>query len=462
MNKRDKLENLKKDEIEFFSEWKYGEKIFPEWENFLTLDYWKDWRNKISNFQTERELVFYASRLGQITSAIYEWKKEGRNNPRGLFRYHYSREIHDVMWGMDPDEMIKQEELRLQNISQVDWRKQYKWAFSRPGINKLSIEEMLDDSWFSEQINNLFDLKNGKLPKNKEEEREDFDTGMFQKDEKNGKLTIFVKEVKFKKFYKKKIDQYQAGIDYDTNEEKIISVHNVYNIFSEQLIKDIILASKMDINLGVSSIKIIVKKYADYVREEGDKWHEEIDEKYFKNETEEEINETFKYEGWTKEQLTKEIERLNTLIDKVRNKDESLTQTQRENSDLVIQNLEKYLNQARITLNKVVDLSNSDTNYQNWSREKLVSAISLLKAENEELKNNQNLFLVSSDSERKKMLQNNQQKLEQFQNILNSLDNNNNNNNNPLPIIPIVSIVGIVVFLASLVAYKRVIRKKRF
>jgi hypothetical protein len=388
-----RLENLKKGEIKSLSDCKWLDQPFPEWENFLTLDYWKDYRTKILSFQTEKELDFYAERLRSISYAIRCYEKDGDTSSTNLFQFHYSREKHEIMKGMDPIEMIKQEELRLQNISWEDWQNEYKFSPKYLKINELSTGEMLDDPWFNEQINNLFGLKNENLPKTKKKEQQERDTSAFQFSKITGELTIFSSEINFNKFYQKKIDQYQTGVDYNVNEEKIISVHNVYNIFSNQLKKDIFLSIQQDgffsdTDVGnVRSIRIIVKEYADYQREEGDKWHEEVNEKFFKNEVvERKLEKPFNYESWSEEKLVKEIERLTSFIDRVRNNDESLTQAQRENSGLVIQNLEKHLSQSRDALNNIIT--------------------------------------------------------------------HNNNNNNPLPIAPIIGGIGLISLLGGLIVYK--------
>jgi len=65
-------------------------------------------------------LDFYTQRLDEIAYAIWKRKKYGERKAEGLFHYHFSYEKHGLMEGMDPDEIIKEEELRLQNISRKD------------------------------------------------------------------------------------------------------------------------------------------------------------------------------------------------------------------------------------------------------------------------------------------------------------------------------------------------------
>lgn len=119
---------MKRDEICYFHDYEW----FPNWENFLTSDYWKDWRNKIPLFQSEEELIFYFRRLNQIAELIWRSKKYG------------------VKEGENADLLIKKEEVRLQNISQEDWKKEYKTL--NVEFKELSAKEMLNDPWFSKQL----------------------------------------------------------------------------------------------------------------------------------------------------------------------------------------------------------------------------------------------------------------------------------------------------------------------
>jgi hypothetical protein len=113
-----RLENIKRDEIRYFSNYKW----LPNWEKFLTSDYWKSWQAKISTFQTEKELDFYAQRIGELADFIHRCKKYG------------------VRGGENADLLIHKEELRLQNISLEDWKKEYK--FSDVKFEEMSTEEI--------------------------------------------------------------------------------------------------------------------------------------------------------------------------------------------------------------------------------------------------------------------------------------------------------------------------------
>jgi len=126
-----RLENLKRDNILFFSNYEW----FPDWEIFLTnSDYWKSWRAKIPTFQTEKELDFYTQRLGEIVDLIRRCKKYG------------------VRDGEDADLLIKQEEKRLENISEEDWKKEYKFADVK--LEEMSAEEINGN--FGDEIDKLF------------------------------------------------------------------------------------------------------------------------------------------------------------------------------------------------------------------------------------------------------------------------------------------------------------------
>ena len=67
-------------------------------------------------------------------------------------------------------------------------------------------------------------------------------------------------------------------------------------------------------------------------------------------------------------------------------------------------------------------------NYNNCDKDRLIAEINRLKAENEQLKNNQTLTV----SERQERLQQNQQKLEQVMSYI-SVDSKSNNSNNDFP-----------------------------
>lgn len=129
------LENVKRDEISSFSNYKW----LANWESFLTSDFWKSWRGKISDCQTEKELRFYVQRLREIADLISRCEKYGDGGD---------------------DLLIKKEEKRLENISLEDFKKEDKFADVE--FKELSTEEMLNDKWFNDKI---FGSENEKLPK---------------------------------------------------------------------------------------------------------------------------------------------------------------------------------------------------------------------------------------------------------------------------------------------------------
>jgi len=101
-------------------------------------------------------------------------------------------------------------------------------------------------------------------------------------------------------------------------------------------------------------------------------------------------------------------------------------------------------------------VDDSSINCQTWTREQFVTEINRLKAENEQLKNNQTL----TASERQKRLQKNQQKLEQIMNYI-SVDSKQNisNNNFPTGLVVGVGILAIIGLIGLLIVRKN--KKKR-
>ena len=110
-----RLENVKRDEISHFSNYKW----LLNWESFLTSDYWKSWKAKISACQTEKELRFYVQRLRKVADLISRCKKYGD--------------------GSD-DLLIKKEEKRLENISLEDLKKGD--GFADIELKEMSLEEI--------------------------------------------------------------------------------------------------------------------------------------------------------------------------------------------------------------------------------------------------------------------------------------------------------------------------------
>jgi len=145
-----RLENIKRDEISRFSNYEW----LPNWEIFLTSDYWKSWRTKISVCQTEKELSFYIKRLREIADLISSCKKYG-----------------------DDDLLIKKEEKRLESISEEDFKKEDKFADVE--FKELSLEEMSSDPWFSKQLG----LDNQEKNQNKKDNDSDIDYKIWTKEQ---------------------------------------------------------------------------------------------------------------------------------------------------------------------------------------------------------------------------------------------------------------------------------------
>jgi len=124
------------------------------WEDWLSsCDYWKNWREKINSFQTEKEVSFYTDRL----RAFIDFVKD-----------HTRKDICYIEGAKpwDPEKtpkLIEQELKRLENISEEEFNKTDKWKKSLT-FKELSAKEMINDPWFNKQI---FGSENGKLSQEK-------------------------------------------------------------------------------------------------------------------------------------------------------------------------------------------------------------------------------------------------------------------------------------------------------
>lgn len=97
---------------------------------------------------------------------------------------------------------------------------------------------------------------------------------------------------------------------------------------------------------------------------------------------------------------------------------------------------------------------NFQDNYNNWTREQLISEINRLKTENEQLRDNQTL----TSSERQNRLQWNQRKLEKLESIV-GVDNSNTqqptNNSSLTPwliggaVLSVIGLVGVLIYKKS-------------
>jgi hypothetical protein len=97
------LEHNKRSNILFFEGKLVWESCLGKREDFLTSNYWKNWREKIKNFQNQDEMDFYVNRLSALMSFICQ-------------------SVADKGWvNNKSDPRIKKEEERLENISEKEW-----------------------------------------------------------------------------------------------------------------------------------------------------------------------------------------------------------------------------------------------------------------------------------------------------------------------------------------------------
>ena len=117
-----RLENLKKDDISYFCEYKW----LSHWENYIFSDYWKDWKRKINEAKDERELDFYSHRLSGLLDFIC---KKYRTVSSRMLRI-----------------LVEQEEKRLEEISEEDFKKENNFVIiaSRTRVTELGSREILN------------------------------------------------------------------------------------------------------------------------------------------------------------------------------------------------------------------------------------------------------------------------------------------------------------------------------
>jgi len=115
-------------------------KWLPNWENHLTLDYWKNWREKIMAFKNIKELYLYTTRLRALQNFIVNKVKN-----QSYANWNQKRDITNIT--------IFEEEQRLVKVeSEEKWKKDVANAFPNTKLRELSIEEILNDSWFRKQL----------------------------------------------------------------------------------------------------------------------------------------------------------------------------------------------------------------------------------------------------------------------------------------------------------------------
>ena len=145
------------EDIDKLTTWKI---YHAHWEDYFSSSYYfKNWRKKINSFQTEKEVNFYTDRLRVFIEFVEKYTRKDINNYSG-------RVIEDAKpWDpVNTSKLIEQELKRLENISEEEFNKMNKWKKSTE-FKELSAKEMLNDPWFSKEIDNIFGLENGKLPK---------------------------------------------------------------------------------------------------------------------------------------------------------------------------------------------------------------------------------------------------------------------------------------------------------
>jgi len=152
-----KLKNTKSGSISYIKEideltkW---EVFHAHWETYLIPhEYWKNWQEKIKSFKTEKEIHFYTDRLKAFMDFV-----------RGHTRKDSSH-VEEVWNPEKTPKLIEQELKRLEKINEEDFKKEDK--FADVGLKELSIKEMLNDPWFSKQIDNIFGLEKESVPPQK-------------------------------------------------------------------------------------------------------------------------------------------------------------------------------------------------------------------------------------------------------------------------------------------------------
>jgi len=125
--------------------------LASDWEENLTSDYWKNWREKVKTFQNKEEFSFFCDKVLKLRSYVL-W----------VIRY-YRGDRYDAS---HIRKLVEIKERKLENISQEDFKKEDKFADLE--FKELSTKEMLNDPWFNKEIDNFFGLENRKLPKEEE------------------------------------------------------------------------------------------------------------------------------------------------------------------------------------------------------------------------------------------------------------------------------------------------------
>jgi hypothetical protein len=138
LEKRQKIIDFVEQDDNFFK--KIGSESAFAWEKYLVSDYWKNWREEIKSAKSEEDAELLAHKILKIRSDIL-WN-EGAYKKIGVIN-EYEGDIK-----------------RLTEISEKKFQKMTKDGFYKPkdGFRELSTQEILNDPWFSKEIDKFFGL----------------------------------------------------------------------------------------------------------------------------------------------------------------------------------------------------------------------------------------------------------------------------------------------------------------
>lgn len=211
-------------EIDELITWKI---YHAHWEDWLSSSpYFKNWREKINSFQTEKEINFYTSRLRAFMEFIQE---------------HTRKDICFVenakLWDpLTTPQLIEQELKRLENISEEEFNKTDKWKKS-VGFKELSIEEMKNDPWFSKQLG--FGSEDKKEKENKENSVKEVNNNNI--DYKNWTKDQLISEIKRLKVENEELKRNKSLTNSEKqerlqkNQQKIDKMNSYYDVGSQSI-----------------------------------------------------------------------------------------------------------------------------------------------------------------------------------------------------------------------------------
>jgi hypothetical protein len=136
-----------------------GYRLASDWEKNLTSGYWKNWREK--KFRHKEDLDFFHKKVLKLRSYIL-W----------VIRY-YRGDKYDAS---HIRALVEIKERELENANQENFKEKGRVVVADAGIKvkELSAKEMLNDPWFSKEIDNLFGLENGKPVKKDDSSNNDY------------------------------------------------------------------------------------------------------------------------------------------------------------------------------------------------------------------------------------------------------------------------------------------------